>query len=324
MAACDRVNQISVEEQVSWQQVPPHMIDGLMATQWFYKVMGDEFGPCTAAELKQQAALGNIPEDSLVRKGTDGQWVSAWRVKGLFDHAPKQTTTTAVAEPLPIVQDCAVVRPDPPAPPPPPTIAPSAIAPAAKRKKNRHWITALLLIVASAGSYALFRGSKASINPFQSLANTELQSKLDRAIELDHRNVGIDISVYYRNTFDKSIVVFDLQGVSGSNSRLDVFRVLLEFAEAMQTNYCDTVELAFRGETKFTIDGFYFRTLGRERDFQNPAYTIRTFPENLKTPSGLSAYPEWTGGLIGVLNKQMEDFNDFHDKWYLDEIRYSY
>jgi len=297
-----------------------------MATLWFYKVMGEEFGPCSAAELKEQAALGNIREDWLVRKGTDGQWVSAWRVKGLFDHARKPPTATAVAEPPPIVQAVPVAHPAPPTPDPPPTptITTSPKAPTTERKKKRHCLAVLLLIVASASGYALLRGSKASINPLQSLANTELQSKLDRAIEFDHRNVGVDVSVYYRGVFDKSVVVFDLQDVSGSNSRLDVFRVLLDFAERMQDNYCDTVELAFRGETKFKLDGFYFRTLGRERDFQNPAYTIRTFPQNLKTPSGLSAYPEWTGGLIGVLKKQMEDFNDFHDNWYLDELKYSY
>ena len=297
-----------------------------MAKQWFYKVMGDEFGPCSAAELKEQAALGNIREDTLVRKGTDGQWVSAWRVKGLFDQTPNRPTAPSVAEPPPIVQPVPFAHPAPPTPDPPPTptIITSTKAPTTKRKKKRRWLAVLLFIVASAGGYALLRGSKASINPFQSLANTGLQAKLDRAIEFDHRNVGIDVSVYYRDVFDKSVVVFDLQDVSGSNSRLDVFRVLLDFAEKMQDNYCDTVELAFRGETKFKLDGFYFRTLGRERDFQNPAYTIRTFPENLKAPSGLSAYPEWTGGLIGVLNKQMEDFNDFHDKWYLDELKYSY
>ena len=45
-----------------------------------------------------------------------------------------------------------------------------------------------------------------------------------------------------------------------------------------------------------------------------------TFPENLKTTSGLSAYSQWEGGMLGVLNRQLEDFNDFHDKWYLNDL----
>jgi hypothetical protein len=46
---------------------------------------------------------------------------------------------------------------------------------------------------------------------------------------------------------------------------------------------------------------------------------MRTFPENLKTTEGYKAYSSWSGGLLGVLNQQMEDSNDFHDKWYMSE-----
>jgi hypothetical protein len=37
-------------------------------------------------------------------------------------------------------------------------------------------------------------------------------------------------------------------------------------------------------------------------------------------PDGSSAYPEWTGGWLGVASKQINDFNDFHSKWYLDDM----
>jgi hypothetical protein len=70
------------------------------------------------------------------------------------------------------------------------------------------------------------------------------------------------------------------------------------------------------------LDGSYFRQLGRDRDYQKPAFTIRTFPENLRTPTGGQAYGQWTGGILGVLNEQMKDSNDFHDKWYLDDLRH--
>jgi hypothetical protein len=49
-------------------------------------------------------------------------------------------------------------------------------------------------------------------------------------------------------------------------------------------------------------------------------YTVRTFPENLLTPKGSRAYSEWTGGWLGVLGKQTEDFTDFHKKWYLEDV----
>jgi len=194
-----------------------------------------------------------------------------------------------------------------------------------KKKWRKRWIglVVVLIVVGMAALLPLMKGGKSSINPVQSIANSKLQSAVDRATKSDVRNEGIKVSAYYRNAFDKSVIVFDLQEISGSKSRLDVFRLLLDFAVEVQAEQCEWVELALRGRTRFKLEGSYFRQLARERSYQNPAYTIRTFPENLKTPTGGRAYPEWTGGLLGVLNKQMEDFNDFHDKWYLDDLRHT-
>ena len=63
--------------------------------------MGETIGPLNGSELRSHAASGRLAIDSNVRKGTDGQWVPASRVKGLFD------------KPLP--------PPPPPTPPPLPT-----------------------------------------------------------------------------------------------------------------------------------------------------------------------------------------------------------
>jgi hypothetical protein len=92
--------------------------------------------------------------------------------------------------------------------------------------------------------------------------------------------------------------------------------MLLQFAEQVKDRKFERVELAFRGETKFLLDGDFFQKLGREYSFQNPVYTTNHMPENLSLPDGTRAYDTWTGGLLGVSLKQMQDFNDFHDRWY--------
>jgi len=147
-------------------------------------------------------------------------------------------------------------------------------------------------------------------NPFQPLMN--------EVIESDSRNKGIEISVYYGD--NQSILVYDLKTISNENSMADVFRVFLQLAEKVKSYKFDKIRLAFRKKAKFIIDGDYFQKLGAEYSFQNPVYTMRTFPVNLLNPDGSNAYSKWTGGLIGVLNKQMEDFNDFHKKWYLEDL----
>jgi hypothetical protein len=32
------------------------------------------------------------------------------------------------------------------------------------------------------------------------------------------------------------------------------------------------------------------------------------------------AYSTWIGGVLGVLQRQLDDFNDFHDRWCLDDM----
>lgn len=57
-------------------------------TDWHYKVMGDEVGPVSSRMLRELAQAGDITRDTLVRKGNEGDWVRAERVKGLFADAP--------------------------------------------------------------------------------------------------------------------------------------------------------------------------------------------------------------------------------------------
>ena len=146
-----------------------------------------------------------------------------------------------------------------------------------------------------------------------------LQQELNSVIKEDHRNSGIDVSVHYSSYIIPNRLVYNLTSISASNRAADVFRVFLQFTEKMKRKNFDAVELEHNGKIKFIIDGDYFNQLGREYGFQNPIYTMRTFPSKLKNPDGTQAYSEWTGGWLGVLNKQMEHFNDFHKKWYIND-----
>ena len=162
------------------------------------------------------------------------------------------------------------------------------------------------------------------LNPKKETSNDvnyfQLQSQMNDVLKDDPRNNGVEVSVHYSNYVNSSILIYDLKSISKTNSMADVFRVFLQFSEKVQSKKFDVVELSFMGKTKFKIKGDYFQTLGKEYSWQNPIYTIRTFPKNLINLDSSMAYPEWTGGWLGVAEKQMEDFNDFHKKWYLEDI----
>ena len=57
-----------------------------------------------------------------------------------------------------------------------------------------------------------------------------------------------------------------------------------------------------------------------EYGIQNPVYTLRSLPQNVYNLDGTQAFSTWTGGLIGVVGKQMEDLSEFHKQWYINDL----
>ena len=85
-----------------------------MAAEWYFRVMGTEFGPLSAIELVERTAEGKILPDTEVRKG-EGGWVPASRVAGLLDRASQvKVTTTKIVVPPPLPnEDASVFVPAP-------------------------------------------------------------------------------------------------------------------------------------------------------------------------------------------------------------------
>lgn len=147
-----------------------------------------------------------------------------------------------------------------------------------------------------------------------------LQKPMSGVLDDDPRNKGIEVLAHYGMLVNPNELVFDLRGISGENSAADVSRVLLQYADALKERQFESVILSYKGERKFLLKGKFFHTLGAEYETQNPVYTMRTFPEKVYELDGTSAFGTWTGGLLGVVGKQMEDFNEFHKRWYLSAV----
>lgn len=147
-----------------------------------------------------------------------------------------------------------------------------------------------------------------------------LTKPLSETVKADHRNLGIDLRVHYGKYIVPSILVIDVYNISGEKSAADVFRLFLQFANKINDKQFETVELASKGKTKFILTGKYFKQLGIDYEHQNPIYTMRTFPENVYTLDGKNAFSSWSGGVLGVMGKQIDDFNEFHKKWYLEDM----
>jgi len=169
-------------------------------------------------------------------------------------------------------------------------------------------------------------GAESGRKPNEPLAAADVSARHDlkkvaaAVLDQDPRNKGISVRLLRKSQGQKSVLVFDLLAVSGDNSAMDVFRVFNQAAEKIQNEHFDEIRLAYKGDVRFTIDGDYFQTLGAEYSSQNPVYTLRTFPENLYRPDGSKAFGTWSGGILGVVKEQMDDFHRFHREWYMNDL----
>ena len=142
-----------------------------------------------------------------------------------------------------------------------------------------------------------------------------LQIPMKDVLKDDYRNIGIEAVVHYKCYLDPLVLIYDLQSISSSNTKADVFRVLLQFADKMKNRGFQEVELSFRGKTKFILSGSHFQSMGRDYPMENRIYTMRMFPQNLKNPNGTKAYTEWSGEYFAVTMRQMQDFGEFCQRW---------
>jgi len=151
--------------------------------------------------------------------------------------------------------------------------------------------------------------------------NNPVQTELNS----DPRNSGINISTHYENYIEPNTLILNLKEFSGDKSKTDIFRALLQTAEALKGQKFEYVILAYNGTNKFEFTGDYFKQLGDEYGHENVMYTLRTITENVLTLDGKKAYePEYHSGLFGGLIGGMDNFSDFCDKWYMADYTNSH
>ena len=76
-----------------------------MTTDWYYLCNGQMVGPLTAQDIRGQALAGQITAETPVRRGMEGNWTLAKKVKGLCDSQPRilppESPAVVVIQPAP-------------------------------------------------------------------------------------------------------------------------------------------------------------------------------------------------------------------------------
>ena len=126
----------------------------------------------------------------------------------------------------------------------------------------------------------------------------------------------VEADAYYDGVISTDTVVFDLlDGGSVTARRIDAVHLLLQFSDELDLYTVRRIILARNGEQEFYISTSDMRPLAESYANGGRLWAFNHLPENLRTMSGLRSYDEWSGGLLGALQKQAEDLNDVLEKW---------
>src|SRR5882672_12152806 len=82
----------------------------------------------------------------------------------------------------------------------------------------------------------------------------------------DVRNEKVTLWAYHQYGLVPGALVIDLKGFSDDAAMVDIMRTVLHAADAHKDKRFERVVLAYKGTSKFMLDGDYYQTLGRAYD----------------------------------------------------------
>lgn len=139
--------------------------------EWYYKIAEQVVGPLSSEQLKALAEGGRLAPGDPVAKSSEGPWVTASRVKGLFevaaiDDEPAEESPSSMPSP-PVVSGEQKTIKEPPIPQPPVVMPAQGATPAASRPSAPAGSAPPAVDSAPAGGFAIHTEEVAPTERFQ-------------------------------------------------------------------------------------------------------------------------------------------------------------
>jgi hypothetical protein len=141
------------------------------------------------------------------------------------------------------------------------------------------------------------------------------QDPVNKVIQRDDRNRGQVVRAHWRWWVDPTVLVYDLRDAPGDATGVDVLRAFLHFAYKQKGRQFVRVDLAWRGERRFSITGDDFAELGRQFVTRSPVDTMTAMPGILHRPDGSRAFKAPSGTPEEQNSRLLLDFNSFVNAW---------
>jgi hypothetical protein len=141
------------------------------------------------------------------------------------------------------------------------------------------------------------------------------QDPVNKVIQRDDRNRGQVVRAHWRWYVDPTVLVYDLRDAPGDATGVDVLRAFLHFAYKQKGRQFVRVDLALRGERRFSIKGGDFAELGRQFVNRSPVDSMTAMPGILYRPDGSKAFPVPSGSFDEKNAQLLLDFTSFVNAW---------
>lgn len=135
-----------------------------------------------------------------------------------------------------------------------------------------------------------------------------LQEPMNDVLKQNAAFNGMKVSAHYQYWVVPGVVVYDLESIGVRQTPMDVHTAFLEFARKLKENRYRRVELSFKGNTRFSIDGASFAKLGEEYAKRNFDFALYSFPRLFHAEDG-ARLPDPNAS-------ERDALLEFHRQWY--------
>lgn len=174
---------------------------------------------------------------------------------------------------------------------------------------NKKLVPPLAGVLVSTILLAVVLADEGKRNPID-FRNHGLESKLATCDMYGY--VGGDVRVGYTWGGD---VIFDVRRARDDARLIDPLHLFFQFGAKIEPMDASRIWMAAAGRAIFSVEKSQYSALSREYISGGQIVAFRLWPQSLKRPSGDQAFQAWSGGILDVLNRQLEDLNKALREW---------
>ncbi len=138
-----------------------------------------------------------------------------------------------------------------------------------------------------------------------------LQQPMNEILQSNPAFQGMSVSAHYEYWIVPGVVVYDLKRL-GESTPLQVHTAFLEYARRMKDREFERVDLRFRGQDRFMLEGPEFRRAGLEYANRNFAWVLFDLPRRFHATGRAAVTPD---------SSDADALLEFHRRWYADELK---